>query len=380
MSDKKPIRIAQIIGKMWAGGVEAVVFNYYRAIDHSKVQFDFFYDADSTVEPPQELIDMGARFYKLPPYQQVWKYIPELWKQLRENNYTIVHSHLNTISVIPLFVAWCAKIPVRIAHNHSVPGGNEWKRNAAKAVLKKFSKVFATDYFACSEKAGRWLFGDKEYDNGNVTVIKNAIDFNRFKITEDVSRKLKETLGIKIGDVVFGHVGRFTYAKNHEKLLSIFKSTKMINPNAKLLLVGDGELRDYIKSKVADLGIADEVTIVGKVSNPEQYYSIMDVIILPSVFEGFSMTTIEAQIAGVPIVVSKAVPNEAIVSNAVQFIDINEPDETWAAFAEKFVGYSVELNEDSNEFDIKKCALSLQKKYLEVFKHAKDYKHHHADI
>lgn len=191
MTLNKSIRVAQIIGKMWAGGVETVIFNYYKAIDHSKVQFDFYYDADSTVEPPQDLIDMGARFYKLPPYQKLWKYIPALRHQLKNNHYTIIHSHLNTLSVFPLFTAWTVGIPTRIAHNHSVPGGNEWKRNVAKFILKKFSKVFATDYFACSEKAGRWLFGDKEFQKGNVTVIKNAIDFEKFNITEKSQRITK---------------------------------------------------------------------------------------------------------------------------------------------------------------------------------------------
>ena len=95
----EPIRVAQIMGKLWAGGVEMVVFNYYRAIDKSKIQFDFYYDADSTVEPPQNLIDMGARFYKIPPYQKLPQYIRELKKHLKENQYLIVHSHLNTLSV-----------------------------------------------------------------------------------------------------------------------------------------------------------------------------------------------------------------------------------------------------------------------------------------
>lgn len=95
----EPIRVAQIMGKLWAGGVEMVVFNYYRAIDKSKIQFDFYYDADSTVEPPQDLIDMGARFYKIPPYQKLPQYIRELKKHLKENQYLIVHSHLNTLSV-----------------------------------------------------------------------------------------------------------------------------------------------------------------------------------------------------------------------------------------------------------------------------------------
>lgn len=236
----EPIRVAQIMGKLWAGGVEMVVFNYYRAIDKSKIQFDFYYDADSTVEPPQDLIDMGARFYKIPPYQKLPQYIRELKKHLKENQYLIVHSHLNTLSVFPLFVAWMCRVPVRVAHNHSVPSGKELKRDALKYFLRIFGRVFPTDYFACSEKAGRWMFGNRNYDAGKVVVIKNATDFERFRADEETIEKLKKQLGLN-DKFVIGHIGRFTFAKNHEFLLDVFKKISDIRNDAVLLLVGDGE-------------------------------------------------------------------------------------------------------------------------------------------
>ena len=154
----EPVRVAQIMGKLWAGGVEMVVFNYYRAIDKNKIQFDFYYDADSTVEPPQDLLDMGARFYKVPPYQNLPQYISKLKKCFIKNHYLIVHSHLNTLSIFPLFVAWMCNVPIRIAHNHSVPSGKEPQRDVLKYFLRIFARVFPTEYFACSEKAGRWMY------------------------------------------------------------------------------------------------------------------------------------------------------------------------------------------------------------------------------
>lgn len=363
MDYEQPIRIAQVIGKMWAGGVEAVVFNYYREIDHGKVQFDFYYDADSTVEPPADLIKMGARFYKLPPYQKLGSYILELRKYLVEKNYTIVHSHLNTLSVFPLFTAWTAGIPVRIAHNHSVPGGNELKRNAAKKILKAFSKVFATEYFACSEKAGRWLFGDKCFESGKVIVVKNAIDFEKFQVIKTQQTDLRRKLGLD-SRKVFGHVGRFTFAKNHMKLLNVFKEIHDKDNDTSLLLVGDGELHDKIVEKIKDLQIDDSVICVGKVQNPEVYYSAIDIVILPSYFEGFSMTTIESQVAGIPIVISEAIPHEAVISGSCQYMKLKDSDKAWADVAYDLIGKTVELNENSNNFNIKKCAPKLQDWYL----------------
>ena len=161
---REPIRIAQIIGKWVGGGVEAVVMNYYRHIDKSKIQFDFICDDDSTNIPYEEIESLGGRVILIPPYQKVFKYHKELKKVLKENNYKIVHSHINTLSVFSLWAAKSAKVPVRIAHNHATSSKKEWKRNLIKNILKKFSKLFATHYMCCSEIAGRWLFGDKEYD------------------------------------------------------------------------------------------------------------------------------------------------------------------------------------------------------------------------
>lgn len=321
VENKKPVRVAQVMGKFWAGGVEAVVFNYYRKIDKSKVQFDFFYDADSTVEPPQELIDMGARFYKIPPYQNLPQYLRTLRKYFKKNKYIIVHSHINTLSVFPLFAAWREHVPVRIAHNHSVPGGDEFKRNLLKNVLRVFAKVFPTDYFACSEKAGRWMFGNKEFDCGNVLVVKNAVEYEKFRPNAEDVKLYKEKYGLT-NEFIVGHVGRFTYAKNHGFLIKVFSEIYKINDNARLLLVGDGELHNEILSLIKQYGLEGKVVLVGKVSNPEKYYRFAHVIVIPSFFEGLSLTTIESQIAGVPVVLSDAIPTEAVISNGCTYLSL----------------------------------------------------------
>ena len=357
----KPIRIAQIMGKLWAGGVEMVVFNYYRAIDKSKIQFDFYYDADSTVNPPKELIELGARFYKLPPYQKLPQYINELKKYFKENRYTIVHSHLNTLSVFPLFAAWNCNIPVRIAHNHSVPAGTELGRDALKYFLRIFAKTFSTDYFACSEKAARWMFGDKMYESNKVIVVKNAIDFKRFSSSYEDKEKNREELGLK-NKFVVGHVGRFTYAKNHFFLLNVFLEISKKRADAVLLLVGDGELHEAIIEKVNEMGLNQKVIFIGKVSNPEKFYSLVDVMIIPSVFEGLSLATIESQIAGVPAIVSEAIPEEAIISNGVKRLKIS--DENWEYEALRIAGKTIVLNEKSIEYNIEYAAKKLEKWYM----------------
>lgn len=131
-----PIRVAQIVGKMNGGGVEAVVMNYYRHIDRSKVQFDFLVDSDSTLVPREEIESLGGRVFEIPPYQHVIEYQRELLRLFRQEGWKIVHSHINALSVFPLRAAKKAGVPVRIAHSHSTSGKGEYAKNALKTVRK----------------------------------------------------------------------------------------------------------------------------------------------------------------------------------------------------------------------------------------------------
>lgn len=361
----EPVRIAHIMGKLCAGGVEAVVYNYYKEIDKTKFQFDFYYDADSTVEPPADLIAMGARFFKIPPYQKVSDYQKVIRGYFRENHYEIVHSHINTLSVFPLYAAWREKIPVRIAHNHSVPGGREWKRNALKYTLRLFAKVFPTDYFSCSEKAGRWLFGNRTFDEGRVYVVKNAIDFSRFCPDETQRTSLRHQLGIE-NDFVVGHVGRFTFAKNHIFLINIFNEICRRKPSGKLVLVGDGEEHDSIVAEINRLNLQDRVIFVGKTAEAYKYYRVFDVMILPSLYEGLSMAAVESQACGCPALVSTVVPEEAIISNGCRYLSLEEPADKWAEEALKVSEIQVKLDERADSYRIEKAVKDLEQKYKEL--------------
>ena len=222
-NESGPIRVAHVIGKLNAAGVEAVVNNYYRNIDHTKYQFDFIIDSDGACQPPQELIDMGARYYVVPPYQKLFQHIKALIKLFKENNYKIVHSGMNTLAPISMYCAWRAGIPVRINHNHSTAGKGEIKKNIMKYCLRPFAKCFATHYAACSRFAGEWLFGKKMVESGKVTIFNNAIDIEKFKFNEKVRTEVRNKLGIE-DKFVIGHVGRFEYQKNHEFLIDVFKT------------------------------------------------------------------------------------------------------------------------------------------------------------
>ena len=321
---EKPIIIAQVMGKWVGGGVESVIMNYYRHLDHSKVQFDFICDEDSTRIPYDEIKKLGGRVFLVPKYQNLPKYLKALEKLFKENKYRIVHANINTLSVFPLYAAKKAGVPIRISHSHSTSNPKEWKRNLIKNILRPFSKRYATDYFACSELAGRYLFGNKAFDRGEVKIIHNAIDVDKFKFDEAARKKLRQEFGIKDSTVVIGHVGRFVQQKNHTFLVDVFKEYHKKNPDSKLLLVGSGPLEDEIKKKVERLDLEDSVLFLGQRDDINKLYSVMDVFCLPSLYEGLPVVGIEAQATGLPTIFSNRISKEVIVSSYAKIVSIQD--------------------------------------------------------
>ena len=268
------------------GGVESVVMNYYRNIDRDKIQFHFLCDEDSTDIPYDEIEKLGGKVIVIPPYQKLFKYQKELYKIFKENNYKIVHSHINALSVFPLRVAKKAGVPIRIAHSHSTSNKKEWKKNIVKNILRQFSKVYANKFFACTKHAGEWLFGKKIIERKELNVINNAIDLKKFEFNEKIREDLRKEFGIKKDTIVIGHIGRFMKQKNHDFLIDVFNELIKKDENSILILIGQGPLLNDMKQKVRDLKIEDKVKFIGQVTDVEKYYNIMDVFLFPSIYEG----------------------------------------------------------------------------------------------
>lgn len=320
-----PIRVAQILGKMNGGGVEAVVMNYYRHIDRSKVQFDFLVDSDSTLVPREEIKSLGGRVFEIPPYQHVVEYQRELQRLFKEEDWKIVHSHINALSVFPLRAAKKAGVPVRIAHSHSTSGKGEYAKNALKAVLKTQSNRYPTHRFACSRFAGEWLFGK----DANFEVVYNAIDLNSFRFNAGAREQARTDLGLVGGQFVIGHVGRFMTQKNHPFLIDVFAEVAKRRDDAVLLLVGSGEDEDSIKALVDEHGLSDCVKFLGQRNDVNRLYQAFDVFVLPSLYEGLGLVGVEAQVSGLPCLLSDVIPREVDVAGECTFLPIDTPVE-WA--------------------------------------------------
>lgn len=326
---QQPIRVLHVVGRVMGGGVLAFVMNHYRHMDRSTVQFDFLVGEDSLVVPAEEIEALGGRVFKVPRYQDVGGFMRGVRAVIRRTRPAIVHSHLNSLSVIPLAVARAERVPVRIAHSHSTAGPGEGAKNIAKSLLQPLSRLEPTAYAACSDHAARWLFGERAANNDRVHLIHNAIELARFAYNQDVRHQVRTELGIPDSAYVVGQVGRLCQQKNQLFLLPVVQELLRRNRQTIVLMAGEGNLRPRIEQEITRRDLGKEVRLLGLRSDIPDLYQAMDVLALPSTYEGLGMVAIEAQASGLRVVASDAVPNEAKVTDLVDFLPLTAPSETW---------------------------------------------------
>ncbi|MEG0699176.1 MAG: glycosyltransferase family 1 protein [Erysipelotrichaceae bacterium] len=361
----QPIRIAQMMTEMNYGGVEMVVMNYYRHINHSKVQFDFFVLEGSIIPQREEIESLGGRIYVVPHYKKLLSYEKAVIALLKENKYKIVHSHMNSLSVFSLRAAKKAGVPIRIAHNHSTSGKGEYKKNILKYALRPFAKVYPNHLAACSHLAGDWLYGK----NANYIVFNNAIDLDKYSYNENMRNILRKELRLE-NRLTIGHIGRFCYQKNHEYLIEIFKCIKQINKDAVLLLIGDGENFDKIKLQIKQLDLDKSVILMGSINEAYKYYNAMDAFVLPSRYEGLPVVGVEAQASDLQCFFSDEITSEAKILDKTTYLSLSKSPNEWAETICDKCKY-VERNDNSSimseaGFNIKLASKNLEDYYYEL--------------
>lgn len=369
------IRILHCLHSMHQGGAEAMLMNLFRQIDKTKLVFDFLLtDMSKEGTYEKEIRSLGGRIYKIPvmTISNPIPYLRALDSFFRNHNkeYRIVHSHTSSKSFFPLYYAKKWGIPVRISHSHnnrSLPNLDGFIRNILKFPLKKV----ANNYFACAQIPAEWLYGKEFCRTHHVRIIYNAIDTDKYLYNEEMRKQLRNQIGVEDSRLVIGHVGRFSYQKNHLFLIDIFEKIKEINPDAILLLVGDGEKRDELKLKIKKLGLNDSVVFTGNVNNVQDYLQAMDVFVFPSLFEGLPVCMVEAQCTGLACVTSsEAVTKEVCITENVRYCSLNDTPQIWAKTIISMIPYRREsrnLEVKEHGYDIVKSTLDLQNFYIKKF-------------
>ena len=308
-------------GIMNRGGIESFMMNYFRHIDRNRVQIDFVVHGYERGAYDDEIESRGGIIYHVPiKSKHPFTYKREIRKIFLSGNYKIIHSHVDAMSCWILQIAKNCGIPVRIAHSHNT---SHLSNNKIKFFINEIARKNICKYsnycFACSEAAGRWLFGKNQY-----TVIPNAIDIHNYLYDEDKRNTLRQKLNINSDEVVFGHVGRFDTQKNHEFLMKVFCKISLNKEKIKLILVGDGWKKEYIEKMVIEYNLNDRVIFLGNQTNVNELYNVMDYFVFPSLFEGLSVVLVEAQINGLTCYTSDVISLEHNISGNVCFLPLQE--------------------------------------------------------
>lgn len=332
---KDKIRILQInAGSKYFGGVSSFLFQVYKKIDKNKYIFDFLSPEYTTYGlVKKDIEEMGGSVNELNIqgnfFQKKIQLTTRLKKFLENNYYDIVH--INSGSVFfNLIVAYTAKkVGIRrvIVHSHNGINKEDKLKNWLTRPLKKLLIKYTDEYLACSWLAARAMFPKKKLKN--VKIVKNGIEINKFKFNNNVRRNYINELNLK-GKLVIGNVGRFVEQKNHEYLLKVFYELHKMEPNAVLLLIGEGPLQNGIKKMVANLNLKDCVKFLGLRNDVPNIMQAIDIFLLPSKYEGLPIVAVEAQSLGVKCILSDRITDECKFTDALEFLSIDISEREWA--------------------------------------------------
>ena len=328
-----PVRVLHFLGGLGVGGAETLVMNVFRHTDRTRVVFDAAVCAAGPDPYDAEFQRLGGRIFRLPyPNRRtIFRYVNALRDVLREQGpFIAAHTHVQHFNGLTLLIARTAGVPIRIAHSHSTSDGRSTtiRREVYRRLMRTLIHANATHLAGCSASACAALYGGK---GAAAEVLQNAIDPDDYRFPPGVSHSVRSDLRLPQDALVLAHVGRFDGQKNHAGLVDAFVELLRIRPDARLLLIGDGPWRAEIEELCRAHGLENAVTFLGLRNDVPRLLSASDVFVLPSLCEGLPVAVVEAQMAGLPCVVSPAVPDSADIGlGLLKRLSLNEGAEKWA--------------------------------------------------
>ncbi|MBE6088946.1 MAG: glycosyltransferase family 1 protein [Clostridium beijerinckii] len=326
------------------GGIEVYLVNLLKNIDKNKIKIDYvIFGEKSPFE--QEITANGGEIFYIPNKSKgIIKNIKIIRKLLKKSSKTYDCIYFNSGALfyaVPYFMAWIYNFKNIIVHAHN---GKDPNRSVWEVALHKFNRTVINhiaDYkFSCSDIATEWIFGKKYVGNKSIYKINNAVDCNKYKYLYEKRKVLCNELNINEDAFIIGNVARLDSQKNHSFLLKIFKEILKSNETSILLIIGDGALKDSLIKQAEKMNISKSVLFLGLRKDIHDLLNTMDIFVLTSLFEGFPITLVEAQVNGLPCFVSNTVTKEVNITGLIEYISLDDSPKKWAdEILSKFYNY-----------------------------------------
>lgn len=329
VNENKKIKIIHFTIANTGGGITKFVLRLWKYIDKERFQFDFV-TMNSHLDFAEELEKEGCKIYYLSVYaeQDKERFAKEV-KEILSKGYDVVHLHTTWWRGFILEdIAREMQVPKVIVHAHNAdvhvkdPQMLEAARKLHNEQKRYLTEDIATDFYACSSKAAEWLYGDYISEE-KIKIVPNAIELNQFVYDDSIRQEYRRKFEVE-NSYVIGHVGRFSHEKNHIFLIDIFTEVTKVNVDAKLLLIGVGELENDVRELVEKKGLTERVIFAGKREDVNCIMQAMDLLVLPSLFEGLGVVLIEAQAAGLKCLASTEVPEDVELTENIRRIPLDK--------------------------------------------------------
>lgn len=325
------IKVLMVLDSLGRGGSQAYVMNILRNIDRNQFQVDFVESHLLNGGYDEEVKELGSKVWTLPRFKvyNILSYYKSWRNFLSTGEYDIVHGHTSNSAGVYLRIAK-KNGSKTIVHSHSAGYRGNFIEKIVKRVFAKSAKSAADLWFSCSDLASKRLYGPDYKDSPKHYTLPNAICVSDYYFDKGIRDKIRKCYNINSDVKLYGHIGSFTSPKNHKFLLLVFEKISQLDSNAKLMLCGDGPLRQEIKEQISSLGLEDKIIMTGVVSMIHRYFMAMDVMLFPSLFEGLPISVVEAQATGLPVLHSDVITKDVDITNLVTTLNLDAGFEIWA--------------------------------------------------
>ncbi len=306
------------------GGVQNYIYNTLKNINTTNFSIELYFSGTNKNDLyNKQFNDLNIKTY-FGNNTHIYK---SLYKLLKTNHYDIIHIQTGYLRfvVTTLLLSFFSNIKIRIAHSHSSANPNlSLIHKLSSALFRFIICIFSNKYIACSDIAGKWMFGK----NKKFEILKNGIEIEKYLYTPENRSLIRKQYNIKHDEILLGLVANFILAKNHDFLIELFKEYKKATPKAKLLLIGQGELKESIIEKVNKYNLSDSVIFAGSCDS-SKYYSAFDLFIMTSLYEGLPFVALEAQASACPCLLTDVITTECKITDFANFISSKAPIEEW---------------------------------------------------